>query len=332
MPNTITQIGNRAFYNCSSLTSVCLSNNLETISEECFSYTGLASVVIPEGVKTLSSSVFSYCTSLQSVVLPNTLTNIGGSCFYWCRSLTNIVIPSSVNTINQWAFAYCNKLTGVILNNGLKKIEDSVFRYCDSLESITIPSTVYYISYYCFDKCPSFSSCVFEQIEGWYINNNENVYKEILSVPELAAKQLANSNSCWTCNLVARELISDSSLILSIGETRTISSRLNPETAIDAITYESLDESIATVDENGLVTAVSNGNTTILVKASGLTSYVNVFVGESKCTIDINNCPDLSYSNTPYTFTVNNFTWSNFGRIYCSNWDGVPCLFLNTQP
>ena len=180
MPNTIKQIGDRAFYNIRSLTSVVLSNNIEEIPSECFSNTGLTSVVIPDGIKRISDYAFYCCYSLTSVVLSNSITYIGYNCFSECDGLKDIVIPSSVRTLSDGVFRYCDLLSNIVLNNGLKEINYGVFQYCNSLQSIVIPSSVYYIGSNCFAGCSSLTNVVFEQPEGWYKDGaDENIYKEI---------------------------------------------------------------------------------------------------------------------------------------------------------
>ena len=54
-----------------------------------------ASVVIPEGVTTITSGTFEGCTSLASVVIPESVTTIYHSAFKGCTSLTSVVIPKS---------------------------------------------------------------------------------------------------------------------------------------------------------------------------------------------------------------------------------------------
>ena len=75
---TVTEIGPRAFANCSKLTSVTLPQSITTIGEMAFDgCDGLVSLIIPEGVKTLGDQAFSNCRNLQILELPSTLNKIG---------------------------------------------------------------------------------------------------------------------------------------------------------------------------------------------------------------------------------------------------------------
>ena len=330
MPNTIEQIGNRAFYECRSLRSVCLSNSLQTISSECFSTSGLTSVVIPEGVKRISSNAFYYCSGLESVVLPSTVTDIDSYSFQECYNLKSIVIPSSVRTIGGGAFAYCSGLTTVILNNGIKTISWRAFNSCSSLQSITIPLSVYSIGDNCFNGCNKLSSAIIEQPDGWYINNDESIYKEILSDPELAARQLVNSVSSWYCKLVASELYAPGVISLGVGETKNFAASISPKTATSQITYETVDGTVVSVDAPGVITGVSQGNTMVLVKCAGLVSYIDVLVGmDPKLVFKPSSCSGLENTGEECNFTMNDYNWQSNGRPHMSGTYDFRTIYTN---
>ena len=339
MPNTIEQLGNRAFYGCGSLKSICLSNRLQSIPNECFESAAITSIVIPEGVKTISSCAFMYCNSLESIVLPNTIESIGSQAFWDCDTLTSIVVPASVKRIEYGAFFGCDSLQSVVINYGLKYFASDVFHSCYQLKSICIPASVYSIGSNIFNNCSSLTSVVFEQPDGWYLNNGENIYKELLVDPALAARQIINANSQWTCRLVAENLYANGAFMMSVNETKTICTMLSPNTATSAITFESLDSSIATVDANGAVTAVANGNTSVLVKSAGIISIVDVFVGmEKQYALNAESCSDLHTADNPYELTVGGEHWSTDGRLYISSWWNAPIIYstngkiANIQP
>jgi len=91
IPNSVTTIGNYAFYCC----------------------TGLGSVTIPNTVTTIGNRAFSSCISLTSVTIPNSVTTIGVEAFAYCNELTSVTISNSVTTIGNLAFGYCYQLTSV---------------------------------------------------------------------------------------------------------------------------------------------------------------------------------------------------------------------------
>ena len=81
-PDSVTTIGNNAFYKCTSLTSIHIHDSVETIG----------------------SSAFYGCTKLTSIDLGNSVTTIGYYAFRACSNLTSIVIPDSVTSIGSSAF------------------------------------------------------------------------------------------------------------------------------------------------------------------------------------------------------------------------------------
>ena len=110
----VTTIGDSAFYNISSLTSVTIPNSVTSIGYRAFYVcTSLTSVTIPNSVISIGASAFSYCTSLTSVTLGNGVTSIGDQAFYACTSLTSVTIPSGVSSIGISAFGGCTSLTAI---------------------------------------------------------------------------------------------------------------------------------------------------------------------------------------------------------------------------
>ena len=91
IPNTVTSIGNYAFYSCS----------------------GMTEITIPNAVTTIGNYAFSFCTGLTSITIPNSVTSIGSDAFNFCRNLTSVSIGSSVTFIGSTAFYYCENLTSI---------------------------------------------------------------------------------------------------------------------------------------------------------------------------------------------------------------------------
>lgn len=91
IPNSVTSIGNSAFANCSSLTSIRIPNSVTTIGGYAFlSCTGLTNIVIPNSVTTIGDYTFNGCSSLESVEIPNSVNYIGSYQFVGCDELTDI--------------------------------------------------------------------------------------------------------------------------------------------------------------------------------------------------------------------------------------------------
>ena len=106
IPDSVTSIGNYAFYNCSSLTSV---NYLGTIEQWCGITFGNDTANPIYNAKKL----YLNGELVTELVIPNTVTKINSYAFYGCRSLTSVVIPNSVTSIGSYAFSSCYSLTSI---------------------------------------------------------------------------------------------------------------------------------------------------------------------------------------------------------------------------
>ena len=123
IPNSVTSIGDDAFYGCDALTSVTIPNSVTSIGNSTFeSCDKLTSVTIPNSVTSIGNSAFKNCKKLTSITIPNSVTSIRVNAFYGCSSLTSVTIPNSVTSIGEYAFSLCNKLTSVTIENEEGKV------------------------------------------------------------------------------------------------------------------------------------------------------------------------------------------------------------------
>ncbi len=137
IPNSVTSIGNYAFYQCFELTSVTIGNSVTSIGEGAFSgCSGLTSITIPNSVTSIGSYAFAYCDGLTSITIPNSVTSIGNGAFDFCSGLTSITIPNSVTSIGNYAFSDCSGLTSVTIGNSVTSIGNKAFSNCENLADV----------------------------------------------------------------------------------------------------------------------------------------------------------------------------------------------------
>ena len=128
IPDSITSIGDRAFTQCTNLTSIKIPDSVTRVGYWAFTQcTSLTSITIPDSVNSIGGYTFWSCTSLTSITIPDTVTSIGNYAFADCSSLKSITIPDSVNSIGNYAFFICGKLTEVTFLGNAPKIANYVF-------------------------------------------------------------------------------------------------------------------------------------------------------------------------------------------------------------
>jgi hypothetical protein len=153
IPNSITHIGSKAFYECDKLSKVYISDTDAWCNIKFYDaysnplYNGadlylngkLVTEVKPSNnVTAIKSFAFYGYQSLTNIVIPDSVTSIGWSAFCGCNALTNVVIPDGVTKIDNYAFYDCNLLTIMVIPESVTSVAGSAFSGCTSLKSISV--------------------------------------------------------------------------------------------------------------------------------------------------------------------------------------------------
>ena len=154
IPSSVTSIGGSAFSGCSSLTAFTVdANNPNYCAEGCILFNKEKTTLIcasgsqrtydiPSSVTSIGGYAFSGCSSLTSINIPNSVTSIGRAAFYGCSSLTSINIPNYVTSIEGFAFNDCSSLTSINIPSSVTSIEEGAFSLCKSLETVSLPNSL----------------------------------------------------------------------------------------------------------------------------------------------------------------------------------------------
>ena len=199
IPNTVKEIGINAFTSCNNLKTVQIAGSVETIGGGAFAYcTALATVTLNNGIKTIGDSVFANCSSLTKIVVPDSVRNMGISVFQNCSALESAKLSENVTAIEKYTFYNCYSLKNVAFSSSLTSVGDQAFENCKSLTTITFPKTISNISYYySFSGCTNLKTVNIKatapfSLRGILYFTNATVY-----VPEVSLEAYQNSNSSY---------------------------------------------------------------------------------------------------------------------------------------
>ena len=139
IPDTVTEIGSNAFYNCTSLKSVTIQDNK------------------PSCVKKIGRQAFMFCSELTDIPILDSVTEIGSESFHQCEKLDTVTIPEGVTSVADCTFSYCYSLHTVTLPDSVTAIEERAFTGT-ALTQIHIPANVAQIGTDAFSECFALST------------------------------------------------------------------------------------------------------------------------------------------------------------------------------
>ncbi len=162
LSDSVTSIGKSAFYDCDQLRTFTFGNGVENIGTYAFSECDvLRTLALPDSVTEIGEYAFQNSDSLNTVTLGNNVLKIGAYAFSDCIALRSISIPDSTESIGECAFYHCTSLKTVMLGQNLLSIGSSCFYQCTSLEEIVLPDSLTSLGGYAFYHCSMLKSVAF---------------------------------------------------------------------------------------------------------------------------------------------------------------------------
>ena len=279
-----TILGGLLFANCVSLSSITIPNNIEWVGVNCFSgCSSLTNVTFSSGsaLERIGSGAFKNCTSLRSITIPNNVDFIGDSTFYGCTSLSSVTLNQNLIYLGKETFG-----------------DTGTFENCTNLNFIKIPYNVELLGQWCFRNCSGLTSMVFEATVPPSISRSTSLGSTDYTFPIYVPCEAVEAyKTAWDNQdpqvlyptyvdriKCAGSVITGLTLtkIFSVRGGAAIRVTCSPNTAEVNLIYSVSDQSIATVDSTGYITALSDGQVRYTVRdtISGLYAYedVNVYM------------------------------------------------------
>lgn len=283
IPDSVTSIGGSVFSNCISLESITIGSGVESLGDEWIaSCRRLENITVSPENKTYSSvdgvlfnkdkselSAYPIGNKRSSYTIPDGVEKIGKKAFYGCRYIESLTIPVSVAEIEASALGNCYDIRAVYYLGTREQWKEVVIgadNYMFALVNV---------------RCADDSQC--RHVWGeWEVVEEATYEKDGLErrVCSLCkAEQTRKIPRLGAVKVDAIEL-SESEKKLNVGKSFTITATVKPDNAWNrTVTWSSSDPSIATVDENGTVTAIAEGEAIITAEsADGVTAECKVTV------------------------------------------------------
>jgi len=272
IPDSVTSIGGSAFSNCISLESITIGSGVESLGDEWIaSCRRLENITVSPENKTYSSvdgvlfnkdkselSAYPIGNKRSSYTIPDGVEKIGKKAFYGCRYIESLTIPVSVAEIEASALGNCYDIRAVYYLGTREQWKEVVIgadNYMFALVNV---------------RCADDSQC--RHVWGeWEVVEEATYEKDGLErrVCSLCkAEQTRKIPRLGAVKVDAIEL-SESEKKLNVGKSFTITATVKPDNAWNrTVTWSSSDPSIATVDENGTVTAIAEGEAIITAESA----------------------------------------------------------------
>ncbi len=284
VPNSVVEIGATSFMRCRNLKFIDMPNSVKKIEQSAFHKCTFNSINMSDSITYIGTSAFNDCFLLDFITIPKSVQNIGQAAFVECRRLDTIFSNSKqpillfADTFEE-SPVYKGKLyvpKGATGNYKSTKVWNK-FENIIEVE-VQLPADINALAK---GNTKQLQATVlptnFKQTVIWSSSNTDVVTVNKQGLITAVSKGTAiitattqDGGFSSTCNVTVVEPVTDVKLTLTtkelkINETVQLTAKVEPSDANQNVIWSSSQESVATVDVNGLVTAVSEGKATITV-------------------------------------------------------------------
>lgn len=286
------------FYNCQALKNVLFPDDcvINTVGNRFMAYCPIASVKLPDTVKTIGTYAFYNCTGLKHFTVPASVTVVPEGCFNRCTSLEGVDFPEGLTSMGAYVFSYDSALKSMVIPEGVKEMGTYPFSYCENFETLVLPSTLTKAGYLFNADCVAVKTIVARAAVPSTVSiiNTQDWAKAVkIYVPSEDAKTAYLKKNGWK-NVSARQYLVVGTLTMPAEATMYLNevSALVTETTnkVDSsvpelpIVWKSSNPEVASVDAQGRITAHAvTGDTPVTITGSywGLEQTCEITVKEN---------------------------------------------------
>ena len=318
LPISVTTLGYGAFSNCDGLTTIIVPDSVTKLGTQVFyDCDALTSVKLGSGITTIPESTFEHCDALESIVIPRRVTTIGNTAFKDCVKFTSITIPRSVTSISGNAFSYPAKMTIY----GVAGTYAETFAKANNIKFVDkqVNATAVTLSRKELTLSKGASATLFLTVTpedftdevSWKSGNTSVVTVNDAGVIKAVGLGTATikvmvGNVSASCKVTVQQPVTSislnkTSLTLEALATYQLTATAYPNNAVDRrVSWSSSAPDIASVDDNGLVTAHKKGSATVTATAMDGSDVTK------KCTVTVSNtayiCATVEAMESPHNY------------------------------
>ena len=302
IPATVTSVGYQAFYDCDGLTKITIPDSVTSLGDSVFyDCDALTDVKLGAGITTIPASAFRHCDALEQLTVPRRVTAIKDNAFKDSVKFSSITIPRSVTSISANAFSYLDKLTiyGVAgtyaetfaKTNSIKFVDRQVSATSASLDQTALTLNKGASGQLMLTVTPEdfTDEVVWKSSDTAVVTVSDTGLVKAVGVGTATIKVSVGKASA-SCKVTVLQPVTSislnrSSLTMEATDTFQLQASVYPSNAADQrVQWTSSDPAVASVDENGLVTALKKGTSTVTAAAldgSGVTRTCQVTVSNT---------------------------------------------------